>query len=46
MLLLKATWNEECRVDDRAIWLLIKVVFWSILLFVAIRLLVAMVFAS
>ena len=43
---MKTPLDEECRVDDRAVWLLIRVVFWSILLFVAIRLVVAMVFAS
>jgi hypothetical protein len=46
ILVLKTAWNEECRVDDRAVWLLIRVVFWSILLFVAIRLVMAMMFAS
>jgi hypothetical protein len=38
--------NERFGVDDGATWWLIRVVFWSIVLFVAIRLVAAMVFAS
>jgi hypothetical protein len=33
-------------VDDRAVWRLIRVVFWSILLFIAIQVAMAMIYAS
>jgi hypothetical protein len=46
IFLLSTPLDEECKVDDRAVWIPIRVVFWSILLFVAIRLVVAMVFTS
>jgi hypothetical protein len=39
-----STSNERLRVDDTEAWWLIRIVFWSILLFVAIRVAMAIIF--
>jgi hypothetical protein len=38
--------NEGLGVDDTAAWWIIRIVFWSILLFIAIRVAMAVIFAT